>query len=218
MKVGTDGVLLGAWSEPKNANSILDIGTGTGLIALMLAQRSTAQIVGIEIDESAAKQAKENVERSSWEKRIEMAHSRFQDFAIKTETKFDLIVSNPPFFVDSLHTPTASRSVARHAAELSHHEILQHSLHLLSNEGKLNLILPVAEGLKCIEMARGLGLFCHKMTSVYPRVGHEAKRLLLSFGVKVQECTQNNLTIETDERHVYTAEFIELTKDYYLKF
>ena len=218
MKVGTDGVLIGAWCNTENATNILDIGTGTGLIALMLAQKSNANIVAIDMDENAAIQASENVKRSEWSDRIEIIHTSIQEYAKVSNQKFDLIVSNPPFFVDSLQAPTASRTLARHTSQLSHSELIDNSLNLLSKNGKFCLILPVAEALATIKIASELNLFCHKLVYVYPRFGAEAKRLLIEFGIDNQETVVSELTIETNERHAYTPEFKALCKDYYLKF
>jgi tRNA1Val (adenine37-N6)-methyltransferase len=184
----------------------------------MLAQKSNADIVAIDIDENAAIQAEENAKHSPWNKRIEIQHIAIQDFAKKTKLKFDLIVSNPPYFVNSLKIPSSTRTMARHTEHLSHSDLLNHSHSLLTENGRLCLILPIIEGLKCIEMALEINLFCHKTTFVYPCIGAESKRLLLEFGIKKQECIMSNLTIETNARHVYTPEFIKLTKDYYLKF
>ena len=216
MKVNTDGVLLGAWCTTENTNNILDIGTGTGLIALMLAQKSEAEIVAIEIDENAAIQAQENVSQSKWYNRIKVIHESFQEFSESSNEKFDLIVSNPPYFVDSLKAPTATRNMARHTDNLSHKDLFRHSANLLAKNGRLCLILPISEGLSGIKLASELNLFCHKLVYVYPKIGVKAKRLLLEFGLTKQKTVESDITIETHERHNYSAEFTELTKEFYL--
>jgi tRNA1Val (adenine37-N6)-methyltransferase len=217
MKVGTDGVLLGAWCNTENTSCILDVGTGTGLIALMLAQKSDAKIVAIEIDEEAAMQAKDNSSESKWKNRISIVHTSFQDFTKTSTEKFDLIVSNPPFFVNSLKAPTTNRNLARHTDNLSHKDLLVHSKRLLSENGRLCLILPLTEGLSFIKLAREMNIHCHKLVYVYPRIGVDAKRVLLEFGLAKQQTIESTLTIEETERHNYTPEFIELTREFYLK-
>lgn len=218
MKVGTDGVLLGAWTDCENAQRILDIGTGTGLLALMLAQRCSAKIAAIEIDESAVIQAKENVQNSPWANCINILHSSFQDFCNTQTNCYDLIVSNPPFFENALKSPLEKRTIARHTDKLKLTEILEGSKKLLSKQGNLNLILPYKEGLLLIEEAKQCGFYCRRKTTVFPRKDSAAKRILLCFKLEPCLCEESELTIEIDKRHQYTEAYKELTKDYYLKF
>ncbi len=140
MKVGTDGVLLGAWVNIFNAKSVLDIGTGTGLIALMIAQRSTANILAVEIDADAVNQAIENVERSPWSGNIKVQHADFKTATFNT--KFDVIVSNPPYFSDSLLSPDTHRSTARHTSELTYHDLISRVSGILAFKGEFSLIIP----------------------------------------------------------------------------
>ena len=217
MKVGIDGVLLGAWTPIENAQKILDIGTGTGLIALMLAQRSEAMITGIDIDQSAALQANENVQTSPWSNRIGIFEKSLQNFAFNSTERFDLIVSNPPYFVNSTKTPAENRTAARHTDLLTHEELMENALKLLSPVGRICLILPIIEGQKCIEFAETKNLFCTKQVTVYPKPGVEAKRLLLEFSLIQSKKTETGITIESETRHQYSSEFTELAKDFYLK-
>lgn len=218
MKVGTDSVLLGAWTDCTNAQRILDIGTGTGLLALMLAQRCSAHIVGIDIDQSAVTQAKENIAKSAWENRITIFHSSFQDFCTTEKNSYDCIISNPPYFENALKSPLEKRTIARHTDKLKLTEILEGSKKLLSKQGSLNLVLPYKEGLLLIEEAKECGFYCQKKTTIFPRENSTAKRILLSFKLESCLCEESDLTIETDKRHHYTEAYKELTKDYYLKF
>jgi tRNA1Val (adenine37-N6)-methyltransferase len=217
MKVGIDGVLIGAWAPLENAKNILDIGTGTGLIALMLAQRSEALITAIDIDSAAFKQATENVNQSAWKSRIDVQHIGLQQFSANSVANYDLIVSNPPYFIDSLKAGTVNRTRARHTDSLTHQELIQHGKTLLNKTGRMCIILPVNEGFKCIEMAKSEGLFCSKLVSVYPKPTAIAKRLLIEFSKTV--CTQEDseLTVESEQRHHYSPDFTELAKDFYLK-
>lgn len=217
MKVGIDGVLLGAWTDTANANSILDIGTGTGLIALMLAQRSEALITAIDIDSAAIEQATQNIAQSPWSERITAIETSIQHFVEVQKSGFDLIVSNPPYFVESLKAGTAQRTIARHTDTLTHEELMDSAQKLLTKTGRMCIILPVKEGLQCIDYAKSTGFYCSKVLSIYPTPTTSVKRLLIEF--KLVDCQQQNtsMTIESETRHQYSREFTELAKPYYLK-
>jgi len=217
MKVGTDGVLLGAWADIEKAKSILDIGTGSGLIALMLAQRSKTIITAIDIDKNAVIQAKINTENSHWTDRIQILETDLLAFSNTTNSKFDLIVSNPPFFKNSLETPEFARTIARHATTDFHNQIIISSLKLLTENGRLCLILPISEGNECIRFAQSNGLNCSKKITVYPKSNSDAKRLLIELSKQETTCFESEITIESPIRHCYTNEFITLVQDFYLK-
>lgn len=218
MKVGIDGVLLGVWTPIDEAKHILDIGTGSGLIALILAQRAPgANITAIDIDENAVKQAEINAVNSPWNERIEVIQNSLQQFASSTGKKFDLIVSNPPFFLNSLKAPDPGRSTARHTDSLSHEELIVYSKQLLTADGRLCIILPVNEGKQCCEFAEKQGLYCTGETAVHSKPESPAKRLLLEFSQIKAPMQTSELTIETGIRHEYTPGFTLLAKDFYLK-
>lgn len=217
MKVGIDGVLLGAWANVENCDSMLDIGTGTGLIALMLAQRSRARVDAIDIDGDAILQAKENVENSPWKDRIHAQKISLQELTTICPKQYDLIVSNPPYFVNSTKTPLENRTAARHTDSLSHEELIQHAKLLLKPTGRLCIILPINEGFQCMEFAATTGLYCNKQVTVYPKPNAVAKRLLLEFSLFPTLKTSSELTIEVAERHHYSQDFSTLSKDFYLK-
>lgn len=218
MKVGIDGVLLGCWAPVDNiTENILDIGTGTGLIALMLAQRSNATIDAIDLDKDACLQAAENICNSPWAGRIGLQHVRLQDFAMSTKKRYDLIVSNPPYFINSLRAPDLQRHIARHAETLTHEELILAGRELLTETGRMCIILPVNEGLQCIAFAKQNAFYCSMAVKVYPKPGSVAKRLLLEFNKTSSVCTESELVIESDARHHYSPEFSALAKDFYLK-
>lgn len=217
MKVGTDGVLIGAWADIEKAKSILDIGTGSGLIALMLAQRSKTIITAIDIDKNAVIQAKINTENSHWTDRIQILETDLLAFSNTTNSKFDLIVSNPPFFKNSLETPEFARTIARHATTDFHNQIIISSLKLLTENGKLCLILPINEGNECIAFALKNSLFCSKKVTVFPKPSNAAKRMLIEFSKQNTDCIYSELIIESEVRHCYTKDFTTLVKDFYLK-
>lgn len=214
MKIGTDGVLLGAWANAENPKKILDIGTGTGLILLMLAQRfHEAHLTGIEIDKNAFEEAEFNISESIFKKRCCVFHSSLQEF--QSDEKFDLIVSNPPFF-DWTHKEDSSRNTARQQTDLTFDQLLFHSEKLLSNYGKFAVIIPFDSEEKFIKSAKNLNLFPNKITHIKGNENTPIKRSLLLF-------SRNNSEVETDEliieisRNVYTEDYISLTKDFYLK-
>ncbi|MFZ4583393.1 MAG: tRNA1(Val) (adenine(37)-N6)-methyltransferase [Paludibacter sp.] len=217
MKVGTDGVLLGGFADVKNAKTILDIGTGSGLIALMLAQRSIAQITAIDIDKDAVSQALFNVANSPWPSRIQVIESSLTNFKDSCTDKFDLIVSNPPFFTNSLKTPDELRTLARHAESDFHHEICNAAQNLLQAEGRLVVILPVVEGNLFVAYAQQVGLHCTQYVQVFPTPTTVVKRLLLEFSMQKSVCKHASLVIESGTRHEYSPEFTEMLQDFYLK-
>jgi len=217
MKVGIDGVLLGVWADVANARQLLDIGTGTGLIALMLAQRSNAAVHAIDIEGSAIIQAQENIENSPWTDRVSVQQMSLQEFAAMTSEQFDLIVSNPPYFVNSTKAPSENRTLARHTDTLTHDELVLNAKQLLSTVGRICIILPVKEGLECVDFAESVGLYCTKLVTVYPKPNVQAKRVLIELSMNFSEKLESELTIESAERHHYSPEFSLLAKDFYLK-
>ena len=219
MKIGTDGVLLGAWAPIDNHPfSILDIGTGTGIIALMLAQRSAAQqIDALEIDEAAYEQATDNFENSPWNDRLFCFHAGLDEFIEEPEEEYDLIVSNPPFYSEDYKTENESRDLARFQDAMPFEQLLEAADLLLSEHGIFTVIIPFKEEENFIAFANEFELYPLKITRVKGTPTTEIKRSLLAF--RRNETTDlpiDELVIET-ARHVYTAEYIELTKDFYLK-
>ena len=216
-KVGTDGVLLGAYADVAGAKRILDIGTGTGLIALMLAQRSEAEIAAIEPDRDSYEQACSNIESSRWGSRVKVENTYLQNFK-PTGIKFDLIVTNPPFFTDSLKNPDPVKAAARHKDTLSSDELLKGITRLIAEDGRLQVIMPYAEGNIFIAEAQAYGLYCNNILKIKPLPSSEVKRLILTFSRQRLKIKESFLTIEHGARHDFTEEYINLTKDFYLKF
>ena len=217
MKVGTDGVLLGAWARVNHAQSILDIGSGSGLIAMMLAQRSEAEIDAIDPDQGAYEQMLFNVNSSSFSDRICVYRQSLADFTQTANKKYDLIVSNPPYFIGSLQGPDQQRNQARHAGSLTLDSLLRDAGSLLTDNGSLALILPYDQSDLLTSLLSSSNL--HKMheTAVIPVMDANPKRLLIQLGKHdCQSYVNDTLTIEKS-RHIYTEDYINLTKDFYLK-
>lgn len=219
MKIGTDGVLLGAWTPiENNPFSILDIGTGTGIIALMLAQRSEAeQIDALEIDEEAYEQATDNFENSAWNDRLFCFHAGLDEFIEEPEDEYDLIVSNPPFYSEDYKTENSQRDLARFQDAMPFEDLIEAADLLLSEKGVFAVILPFKEEEKFINLAKEFGLFPFKITRVKGAPTAEIKRSLMAFSRNENtDFTIDELIIETT-RHQYTEEYTTLTKDFYLK-
>ena len=219
MKIGTDGVLLGAWSPiPDHCDSVLDIGTGTGIIALMIAQRSNAnQIDALEIDENAYEQASENFENSPWDDRLFCFHAGLDELIDEPEDEYDLIISNPPFYTENYKTEDEQRDLARFEDAMPFEMLLEAADLLLSENGIFSVIIPFKEEEHFLALTKEFELFPMKITRVKGTPTSELKRSLLAFQrSEISEVEINELVIET-ERHVYTPEYITLTKDFYLK-
>jgi tRNA1Val (adenine37-N6)-methyltransferase len=216
--VGTDGVLLGAWAEVSGAAGILDVGTGSGLIAIMTAQRTfNAAVDAVEIDEMACLQARENVAACPWKERIRVVHDSFQHFAQKTVARYDAVVCNPPYFRNALRSPLASRSVARHDTHLSYESLLFYTVKILANEGRLAVIIPAFELIRFTEQAFLQGLFVSKILRITPLPEKPDTRCLVELSRnRHAQCAESILTIRNNDLNTYTDEYKSLTRDFYL--
>lgn len=216
MKVGTDGVALGAWASVKDTLTILDIGTGTGLIALMLAQRCHALIHAIDIDEETCAQAKENISTSPFADQIRVWHNSFDTFTTSNPMKYDLIISNPPYFNRSLKNPDAKRAIARHTDTLSFTDIIEKGKKMLTPQGRIALIIPFEQEKDLIDSTEKHQMFIIRQTNVFPTQEAKPKRILVELASTTPTLLiKNNLIIEIS-RHQYTEVFKTLTKDFYL--
>ena len=217
MKIGTDGVLLGSWTNITAAESILDIGAGTGIIALMLAQRSSAEAIdAIEIDSNAYEQCVENFENSLWGDRLYCYHAGLDEFIEEIEDLYDVIVCNPPFYTESVTSGDLQRDQARQNEFLPFKELIEGVSVLISEHGIFSTIIPFREKDDFIRMAASHELFPSRCMHVKGNPAAEVKRVLLEFTKKEKTCEVLDLIIEI-ERHVYTMDYINLTKDFYLK-
>ncbi len=218
MKIGTDSVLLGAWvSLAHQPNTILDIGAGTGVIALQLAQRSDAELIdAVEIEGNAHHQAVENFENSSWSDRLFCYHASLNDFADQMDEKYDLIISNPPFYTNAYPSENSQRNTARLTTSLSFDELLEAVSKLLSENGHFALIIPFDQEVDFISRAGKKELFPRRILRVKGSPNSISKRSLLEFSFQKKPVEMDELIIEV-ARHVYTPEYTELVKGFYLK-
>ncbi|NLN24794.1 MAG: methyltransferase [Bacteroidetes bacterium] len=217
MKVGTDGVLLGAWTPLNNPNSILDIGTGTGLIALQLAQRSDAELIdAIEIEDKAYEQCVENFENSPWSDRLFCYHASFEEFVEEIDDRYDLIVSNPPFFSETQKSGNESRDKARFLEALPFEELISGVSQLLEQNGIFSVIIPRKEEAHFIAIASNYKLFPNNICRVKGNEKSEEKRSLIAFARTNTTPKTDTVIIETS-RHKYTKDYINLVRDFYLK-
>ena len=216
MKVGTDGVLLGAWAPAEGCRHILDVGTGTGLIALQLAQRfPQAHIVGVEIDAEAAKQAAENVQNSPWPDRIQVQTG---DFRLYTPThSFDLIVSNPPYFVDALNCPNLQRNTARHAGGLNYELLFQRSAQMLTPTGIVAVVIPAETEAHVMHVAGNHGFYTYHRLSVFTKPNKPCRRILLALGTNPMHSHQEEILHIEDDNGNYSPAYKALTGSFYLK-
>ncbi|MBS1489634.1 MAG: methyltransferase [Bacteroidetes bacterium] len=215
MKVGTDAVLLGVWVELKEAKHILDVGTGCGIIALMLAQRSHNDVLieGLDIDEPSLRQAHENGVRTPWRHRLQFHLSSLQEY--KPVHQYDLIVCNPPYFTNSLLPPGVKRKQARHTGTLSFTELITFSKKMLTHNGRLVLILPTAEGTAFKELAIDSQLYLSKETAVFTKPGKPQERWLLEFSLSSGKVTTGKIVL-FEVNGNKTQAYQELTNEFYL--
>ncbi len=212
MKVGTDGVLLGSWVNCLNAKKILDIGTGTGLISLMIAQRNNeCNITAVEIDKETSEEANININNSKWRDRISIINISINNFI--TSDKFDFIVSNPPYFPANFSKN--KRAIARHTNLLSFQDLIRTTVKLLSSKGIFAVILPkIAEAIFC-KTANANKLFLIRICQVKGQKNSDVKRVLLEFSFEKSSLDSDSLVIE-ELRHIYTNKYIDLCQDFYL--
>ncbi|MDG1804512.1 methyltransferase [Flavicella sp.] len=217
MKIGTDGVLLGAWATVSDEFSILDLGTGTGVISLMMAQRSNAEIIeAVELDGPAFEQAVSNFENSDWSDRLFCYHASIQEYAQEIDDTYDLIISNPPFFTDANPSENKERATARFEDAMPFEHLTYAASKLLDPNGRFAVIIPFKEEEKFIKLAKQQSLFLNRVCRVKGTETSPIKRSLLEFSLSKKEIITETLIIEI-ERHVYTEAYKNLVKDFYLK-
>jgi tRNA1Val (adenine37-N6)-methyltransferase len=217
MKVGTDSVLLGAWADVEKSQQILDIGTGCGLLALMAAQRCGAEITAIDIHQPSAAQAQHNFELSPWAERLNVHCISLQDFSETVNIKFDHLITNPPYFINSLKSPDNGRNTARHNDELPLKSLVEFSAQLLTDAGRLSVVFPFADSQLLINLAEDSSLSLKRQLIIIPKQGKEPNRILLEFTKKPVKNIENTTLTIREINGKYTQEYIDLTESFYLK-
>lgn len=219
MKIGTDGVLLGAWCNITSAHNVLDIGSGSGLISLMIAQRCNALITGVEIDSSAVEQSIDNINSSPWNNRINIVNNNFIDWAqdVNLFEKFDHIVSNPPFFNSGPIAPSSIRAMARHENSLSYEQLIKLSVPLLTSNGKISIISPIERKNDITYYCEFYRLNTSRITLISSKHNASPNRILWEFSKQKCATIQEHIYIR-DENNQYSEDYITLTKDFYLNF
>lgn len=216
MKIGTDGVLLGSFASTYDAKKVLDIGTGCGLIALMVAQKTRAEVHAIDIDKCSIMQAEENFRKSPWPGHFKIFHSSLQEFSPPENTFYDLIVCNPPFFENSLKSNNKSRSLARQNDTLKPDELFYYSRKLLSDNGVLITIFPFVQKEQNDIKALSVKLYALRNLIIKPTIDHNPIRLISVYSINpVDKIKTELLSIENKKRHEFTPEYKELTKDFH---
>lgn len=215
MKVGTDAVMLGAWVEVHPTDVVLDIGTGCGVLALMMAQKGAARIDAVDLDEASAAEAASNFEASQWRDRLYAFHGDIRKFGYGR--RYDLIISNPPFFVDSFKCDADRKNQARHTdTSLSFTELVLSVKHLLKPEGRFALVLPERESHGFLSIASRYGLYLCKQQLLVPVEGKDPNRIHLEMGLESVDQVQNSVLVMRDEQGRFTAAYNEFLKDFYL--
>lgn len=218
MKVGTDSILLGSWIELFDENCLLDIGTGTGVLALMLAQRSDAETIdAVEISAIAFEEAVTNFENSPWADRLFCYHSSIQNFSDEVDDKYALIFANPPYFEPTLFSDNQDKSLARQTFELSQYDLLKSTENLLSNNGTCAFVIPYEIESFFINIATNLGLFPFRILHTKDTETALIKRSLLQLKRKETTCERRVLILKNEDA-TYSDDFIDLTKDFYRNF
>lgn len=215
MKVGTDAVLLGIWTDLTNVRSVLDVGTGCGVISLLLASRAPVSIDAVELDTDSFEEANQNFEESPYFDRLRIYNLDFNDFVPSGDKKYDLIVSNPPFFFNDLHSTDPKKRMARHTQTLTYDRLLKVSMELLNPNGKISVVLPYRESRLFLQQALLAGFFVEKKMLIFPMLGKEPNRINILLGREsVEELTERFMI--RDEYGKFTSQYIDFVKDYYV--
>lgn len=217
MKVGTDSVLLGSWCNIDNPSTVLDLGTGSGILALLLVSRCDAFVDAIELDDNSAEEARGNFSNSKYKSRLKLFHGDFKEFASTTLKKYDMIISNPPFFNEGLLSDNESRTAARHTTKLGHFEMLKGVSNILDSDGKFCVVIPhiISEGF--ISNAEGLGLFPYRKQIIYPKSESKPNRINIEFHKSIPTKVIIEEIVIRNKDNSYSNEYKALTGEYLLK-
>ena len=216
MKIGTDAIILGRWVEVSENDDVLDIGTGCGLLPLMLAQKGIKSADAVEIDRDSFEEAAQNFSNSAWKSQLSAIFEDVKDYAAHCEKKYDLIVSNPPFYFGDNIPEKAKKSLARHTNTLSYRDLLQSVKRLMKPDGRFALVLPAIETKTFLKEAENQGFYIKKQMEIVPIEGKEPNRVNMQLVVNQVDTIENEIIILRHQDHSYTKEYKDFLKDYYL--
>ncbi len=215
MKVGTDAVLLGSWIPAKDMLYTLEIGCGSGVISLMLAQKMKSFITAIDIDADSVKQAQSNFEHSKWNHQLQAVHTSLQDLQKRKTYKFDIVISNPPYFNNSLNSPYKNKTLSKHTNTLSYTELAKGIKYFLKKDGKAYLILPYTEAQDFIRIMKRYKLFLNQELLIAPKQDKAANRIIMEFSFLKSELSSGKLYLR-EENDQFSESYKSLCKEYYL--
>ena len=218
MRVGTDAVLFARWVGVSSSDRVLDVGTGSGIIPLILAQREAGRVDAIELDFDSCEEARQNFEISVWSDKLAVFNEDVRFFADNAKEKYDLIVSNPPFYSSDVKPIREKKVMARHVSTLSYQDLLVSARKMLKDDGRLAVVLPYYESRLFIKDAEKQGFYLQKEFLISPIEGKEPNRVNLQFGINNQQCDDRVLFTIRNKDYLYTAEYKEFLKDFYLDF
>lgn len=214
MKVGTDATILGIWTDVNGTNHILDVGCGSGILSLLLASRSDASIDAVELETDSAVEAALNFSQSPFHHRLKLIESDFNILSAEITHQYDLIISNPPFFINDSRSQSVKTSNARHGDTLSYSQLINGVTCLLKQEGKFSVVLPYKESQHFIKIAQASGLFLHRQLHIYPFRGHQPNRINMQFGFSKMAGSLAEKLVIREENRKFTDEYKKLVTDY----
>ncbi len=218
MKVGTDAVLLGSWVEVSGKKKILDIGTGSGIISLMLAQRSEANITGLDIHKGSVEDAVLNFTNSRWATRLKAIQSSFQEYSSLCSESYDLIVSNPPFFTNSLKSPKQLKNISKHNDLLPYQDLIRGIRKIIAGSGKYCIIVPESDAAFINDLSTENGFHCVRQLTIYPKQSKPPSRVIMEFSTSKPDAVKKEIIIVRNDDNSYSTEYKLVTKDFYLEF
>ncbi len=215
MKVGTDAVLLGIWTDVSNVETALDIGTGSGILSLLLASRCEVTVDAVDIDRDSVQEAKKNFSNSPFKNQLHVYHDDFVHFASVNKKQYELIVSNPPFFVNDLPSEDKKKTLARHTQSLQYYELIKGTAQLLKTQGRFCLVLPYYESQNFVTIAKTVGLCLQKQMLIFPKFCKEPNRVNLQLGFQHKKLNTEKFIIR-NENNSYTGQYVNMVKNYYI--
>ena len=215
MKVGTDAILLGVWTDVQGVDKALDVGTGSGILSLFLTARSDLRVDAVELDQDSFEEARDNFDASPFSDRLTPIHADFNGFVKQSSKKYDLIISNPPFFINDRKPEKAQKRQARHTDTLTYEQLIDGACELLNPNGRISVVLPYREGQQFIRLAAERGLFVQRQMLIFPMPCKEPNRMNLQLSFYPNPVQQEKFIIRTEEGS-FTRQYVSMLDDYYV--